>query len=127
MFHYYRYAPPHDSDLETTISPDAPVSSRGRAIDPAPVLSVLLEPRSLIITRSTLYQAYLHGIDGVHTDVFTAPTEESGAVRMANADLLADEVIRDVVKNGGRLARGPRYSLTCRDVARVATLPSLKR
>ncbi|EPS98901.1 hypothetical protein FOMPIDRAFT_1031202 [Fomitopsis schrenkii] len=131
VFHYYRYEPSPDSDSATTTAP-SDTSTRGRAIDPAPIFSVLLEPRSLVITRSALYQTHLHGIDGVHTDFFPAPvpsTEDraGGAVRIANADLLAGEVMRDVVKNGGRLARGPRYSLTCRDVARVAALPPVKR
>ena len=125
VFHYYRYKPPATSDSEAATEASEPdtASTRGRAIDPSPIFSVLLEPRSLVITRSALYQAHLHGIDGVHTDVFPASTEDGSSMRIANADLLADKGMRDVVKNGGRLVRGPRYSLTCRDVARVAALP----
>ena len=121
VFHYYRYKPPDipaaPTDTGTTSSG---TSARGRAIDPAPVLSLLLEPRSLVIARSALYDAPLHRIDGVPADAFPAPADEA---RIANADLLADEGLRDVVRRGGSLARGPRYSLTCRDVARVAALP----
>jgi len=127
LFHYYRYKP-----SSTTESPDPtdPCGNRGRAIDPDPVFSVLLEPRSLVITRSSLYQTHLHGIDGVHADVFPPPTgtKSGGAAYIANAEMLSDSATRKLVANGGALERGARYSLTCRDVARVASgLPGLKR
>ncbi|KZT68014.1 hypothetical protein DAEQUDRAFT_728280 [Daedalea quercina L-15889] len=130
LFHYYRYKPSPamtDSPAEAAISP---TDSEGRAIDSDPVLSVLLEPRSLVITRSSLYQTHLHGIDGAHADILPSPTDNNTAssVRIANTELLTNAATMEVVVNGGTLERGPRYSLTCRDVARVASgLPALRR
>ncbi|KAH9837750.1 uncharacterized protein C8Q71DRAFT_754299 [Rhodofomes roseus] len=121
VFHYYRYKPSTTADS---------ASNQGRAIDPDPVFSVFLEPRSLVITRASLYQTHLHGIDGVHADVFPAPsdTASGSSARIANVELLGDAPTRELVANGGTLERRARYSLTCRDVARVATgLPGLKR
>ena len=44
----------------------------------------------------------------------------ASGVRIANAELLRGEEARAVVYEGGTLVRATRYSLTCRDVARVA-------
>jgi len=117
LFHYYRYKPPTDTgDAE-----DA--SQTGRVIDTQPILSVLLEPRSLIITQSALYESHLHGIDGITQDPFPAPVsgENASIVPVANVHLLTGAAERDAVLNGGVLERRTRYSLTFRDVARVAS------
>lgn len=51
VFNYYRYKPNHlDSG-----------DDGGRVIDKDPVLSVLLEPRSLIVSSGEMYTSYLHG------------------------------------------------------------------
>src|ERR1700761_5010234 len=60
VLHYYDYK----SDTDSTES-----TSKG-AIDQKPVASLLLEPRSLIITSSTFYKSRLHGIDAVVEDEF---------------------------------------------------------
>lgn len=121
MFHYYQYKSdegrPAESD-ETT--------SGGRMIDPRTVLSLLLEPRSLVITTASLYKDHLHGIDAIAADVFqptndcssTDTISDEGPVRISNWSLLGDEKIKEVVKSGGVLRRGTRISLTCRDVER---------
>ena len=54
VFHYYEYK----AELETD---DLAISHGGRIIDMSPVLSVLLEPRSLIISSGTMYTSHLHG------------------------------------------------------------------
>ncbi|TFY55587.1 hypothetical protein EVG20_g9267 [Dentipellis fragilis] len=142
VFHYYQYKPDAHAleDIDATEQSPSPTAAAtggaGRAINPTPVLSVLLEPRSLVITTSALYTGGLHGIDGVQTDIFAAPslsswgeegdkTPESNGwvgVLIANAHMLAGEREREVVLRGGTLKRGARYSLTCRDVGRVSGL-----
>ena len=111
-----------------------PASKEGRAIDPEPVLSLLLEPRSLVVTSAELYSSHLHGIDPVtsdelapHTPASTSP-RQSG-IRVANWDLLGaddgdtgQEKLRRAVVEGGRVQRGLRVSLTCRVVDKVAKL-----
>lgn len=77
-----------------------------------PKLSLFLEPRSLVITAREQYTGYAHGIDAVPED------------RVARGDL---EIANDgMLGSGGSsgassllLSRQTRYSLTCRDVARV--------
>lgn len=104
--------------------------SNGRSIDPAPALSILLEPRSLVITTSSLYTDHLHGIDALSEDVLL-PAENDAAsgpgVRVANWRLLQGEKEREIAVNGGVLARGARISLTCRDVERVLGTKGFKR
>ncbi|TFY56060.1 hypothetical protein EVJ58_g7863 [Rhodofomes roseus] len=99
LFHYYRYKPSTTADS---------ASNQGRAIDPDPVFSVFLEPRSLVITRASLYQTHLHGIDGVHADVFPAPsdTASGSSARIANVELLGDAPTRELVAERGN-ARAP--------------------
>ena len=119
MFHYYRYR--QDDGSLISSSPHG----RGRAIDNSPAVSVLLEPRSLVITTGSLYTSHLNGIDDLTEDVLPAPIN---GPRIANADLLGGSQARDFVFNGGVLQRKTRYSLTCRDVERVATsVPFLAR
>ncbi|KAI0830326.1 hypothetical protein BC628DRAFT_998536 [Trametes gibbosa] len=131
VFHYYKYkSDDQDSDRDapaqseqsagttTAIGPML-AAGAGRPIDPRPVLSLLLEPRSLVITTSSLYAAHLHGIEELLEDKFV----EDGRpphVRIANYDMLRGKTERDAVASGGILERGMRYSLTCRDVEKVA-------
>jgi len=115
VFHYYRYKSEEQDDvLPTTTAIFS--TSNGRSIDKDPVLSMLLEPRSLVITTSELYTSHLHGIDDVQEDTFGP---ESG-ITIANAELLANGVMKEIVEKGGTLRRETRYSLTCRDVEKVA-------
>ena len=107
--------------FQSCMAPNEPISSTGRPIDPTPVLALLLEPRSLVITTSALYSTHLHGIDGLLEDKF----EEDGRPpqdRIANYDLLRGTAERAAIANGSILERGVRYSLTCRDVEKVAAM-----
>lgn len=112
-------------------------SGRGRIIDRTPALTILLEPRSLVITTSSLYTDHLHGIDNITEDAFAAHSprpystnngdgqSKSGSedrICVANVEMLEREVEKRVVREGGVLSRGTRYSLTCRDVGRVASV-----
>ncbi|KAF8181041.1 hypothetical protein BJ912DRAFT_980130 [Pholiota molesta] len=85
VFHYYRYQSESD---EVAAS-----GGHGKAIDMTPILSVLLEPRSLIISSGAMY-----------THTYTDPK------------------IKESINAGIPLKRGVRYSLTCRDVGRVSVL-----
>lgn len=149
VFHYYRY---DDAPFDST--PDSPTppaknseiqtlpSSKARPINPNPVASVLLEPRSLIITTNELYSSHLHGIDGIGHDLIAAhpaslddgsprgrDSEDLTAapVRVANWNMLGSDnkEITRVVKDGGVLQRQTRTSLTCRVVERTAQLPRI--
>jgi len=118
LFHYYRYQPLETSPAERLEDQ----SGEGRTIDPDPVLSILLEPRSLVITTSSMYSSHLHGIDGVMEDVFVPPAhhdQQRPSKNIANANLLTSATAQEAVANGGVLKRGVRYSLTCRDVEKV--------
>lgn len=116
-FHYYQYRT--DDCLDGS---NIATSGGGRSIDKTPTLSVLLEPRSLVVTTSSLYTSHLHGIDELEEDVFLAPGSESAVSQftIANVDLLGEEKLKEAVVHGGVLRRETRYSLTCRDVERVA-------
>ena len=124
VFNYYRYKLDSDASPLPGVqisAPNEPISSTGRPIDPVPVLALLLEPRSLVITTSSLYAEHLHGIDGLLEDKF----EEDGRPpqdRIANYDLLRGTAERAAIANGSILERGMRYSLTCRDVEKVAAM-----
>lgn len=92
---------------------DSPASGNARA----PKLSLFLEPRSLIITAQDQYTEYSHGIDAVSEDRVTG-----GDVNLANAGMLGNRGssgAASLLAEGGILSRQTRYSLTCRDVARV--------
>ncbi|KAI6147815.1 hypothetical protein BKA82DRAFT_4355004 [Pisolithus tinctorius] len=122
IFHYFRYNPESEVMMDSTIS-QQDGKGNGRSIDAKPVLSVLLEPRSAIITTDDLYTSHLHGIDETLSDTFVgrgwlrhATGEE---VLIANWQNIGDENIHEVVRHGGTLTRAMRYSLTCRDVAKV--------
>ena len=90
-----------------------------------PALSLLLEPRSLVITTREQYTARAHGIDAVVEDRVRAS-------ELANAAMLSSggscgAVLQPEGGNGNdgglvMLQRKTRYSLTCRDVARVMSV-----
>jgi len=88
-----------------------------------PVLSVLLEPRSLIISSGSMYTSHLHGIDEVEEDSIKSDSNATG-VEIANLHLLRDKEFSQAIQIGSPLKRKIRYSLTCRDVERVSTISS---
>jgi len=82
-----------------------------------PVLSLLLEPRSLVITTQEQYTARAHGIDSVAAD-------RVGEFVWANVEMVGKGLDEGAASSGTPtegeiLPRGTRYSLTFRDVARV--------
>ncbi|KAJ7459498.1 hypothetical protein B0H11DRAFT_1872896 [Mycena galericulata] len=120
VFHYYQYK--EDAVGE-------PQDKReGRSIDPAPVLSLFLEPRSLVISEQALYLTHLHAIREIEEDPITAgnaaapPMLADLGVPIANWDRVTGADAIRVMSEGGVLKRGTRYSLTCRDVEKVAQL-----
>lgn len=117
IMHYFQYTP--------STSPDD--SKHGRTIDTTPSLSLLLEPRSLVITTSALYTDHLHGISEVQEDHLI--THDSGrndgetvGIRVANYEMIRGEDEKKAVMHGGILQRQTRYSLTCRDVGKVVSI-----
>ena len=78
-----------------------------------PKLSLFLEPRSLVITAQEQYTEYAHGIDAVSEDRVAR-----GDLELANAGMLGSGG-SSLLTEGRVLSRQARYSLTCRDVARV--------
>jgi alkylated DNA repair protein alkB family protein 6 len=114
--------------------------TRGRIIDPVPIISLLLEPRSVIITTGDLYTSHLHSIANSTTDHFATfspqeSTEVYGSssrsseedevprrIVIDNLEQLGDERLKGVVRSGGELERKMRVSLTCRDVEKVSGL-----
>lgn len=114
--------------------------TRGRTIDPVPILSLLLEPRSVIITTGDLYTSHLHSIANATTDYFATHTPPDSAeladlsscrseedamprrIIIGNLEQLGDEGMKAVVQSGGELERKMRVSLTCRDVEKVSGL-----
>jgi alkylated DNA repair protein alkB family protein 6 len=83
------------------------MSKGGRAIDPKPVLSLLLEPRSVIITSGRLYEEYLHWIEEVERDEICAISEakierDNGRkVKINNWEDIRGETERAVLETGG--------------------------
>jgi len=128
VFHYYRYTA-GNKDVPDAVSSDG----LARIIDPTPVLSVLLEPRSVVITTGSMYTSHLHGIQERKVDHITQseaghpPKFTDLGVDIANWRLLTGIRMKDVVSGGGILERGIRYSLTCRDVEKVANGAIVKR
>ncbi|KAI0262716.1 hypothetical protein BC834DRAFT_890004 [Gloeopeniophorella convolvens] len=86
-----------------------------RPLESTPALSLLLEPRSLVITTREQYTAHMHGIDGTAED-------RVGDVEFANEALLGGVLPAE----GEVLVRRTRYSFTCRDVARVVSIGPAK-
>uniref|UniRef100_W5NC29 AlkB homolog 6 n=1 Tax=Lepisosteus oculatus TaxID=7918 RepID=W5NC29_LEPOC len=68
------------------------------------LLSLLVEPRSLLVLRDDMYTRFLHGVRGVARDTVT---ESVANLRAVSAEL------------GDSLSRGTRVSLTIRHVPRV--------
>ncbi|MGH0148403.1 UNVERIFIED_CONTAM: hypothetical protein FKN15_014133 [Acipenser sinensis] len=68
------------------------------------LLSLLLEPRSLLVLRDDMYMCYLHGIRGV--------TEETVSERVANLPTTS-------ARPGQQLTRATRVSLTIRHVPKT--------
>ena len=117
IFHYYQY----QDNLES-----------GYTIDRTPVLSLLLERRSVVITTSSLYTDHLHGIE--ERDEDDLEFDQGGSLRVANTsasianqNMVTGGLLRLIRDGGGRLKRGIRYSLTCRDVGRVASSKAFGR
>ncbi|KZT21280.1 hypothetical protein NEOLEDRAFT_1099421 [Neolentinus lepideus HHB14362 ss-1] len=126
VFHYYEYKQHDPPSADSGMAP-VDITASGRTINPVPVLSVLLEPRSLIITTSSLYSHHLHGIEPIDSDVFSSSMPgravgqgSTGHHKIANIDLLQGLKEQEVARRGGVLNRRTRYSLTCRDVEKVA-------
>lgn len=147
VFHYHRYKPdPNTPPVDQPPADQTPVASmgaletRGRTIDPTPILSLLLEPRSVIITTGDLYTSHLHSIANTETDYFAPlnpqdPAEGSDLsgrsdgedemprrITIDNWAQLGDEGLKEVARSGGELERKTRLSLTCRDVEKVSGL-----
>ncbi|KAG1725782.1 uncharacterized protein EDB91DRAFT_1167193 [Suillus paluster] len=114
-FHYYRYKD-HDS-----LNVDS--RSIGHSVNPAPVLSLFLEPRSVVVTTGELYTMHLHGIDEVEADMFVGDgfllLPDGSHSRIVNRHML-HKTAAEIVESGGTIGRSTRYSLTCRDVEKVA-------
>ncbi|KAJ7457043.1 hypothetical protein FB451DRAFT_1047520 [Mycena latifolia] len=106
VFHYYQYK---RGDMDAQ-----PERTEGRSIDPAPVLSILLEPRSVVISERALYSAHLHALADL-------------GVPIANWDRVTGADTIRVMSEGGALKRATRYSLTCRDVEKVAQLKAFMK
>ncbi|KAG8783330.1 hypothetical protein FS842_008551 [Serendipita sp. 407] len=148
VFHYLRYKPEASADGSSSGANQGDAmgseGAHGRIIDQEPVLSLLLEPRSVIITTGALYKDHLHFIDDVTEDwvQFGDPSidlatskssqdqsqgqpnhmeneEEPVKVQVDNWNLLHEETRQHIVHNRGKIARSTRVSLTCRDVERV--------
>jgi alkylated DNA repair protein alkB homolog 6 len=125
VFSYY--------DYEAATGTEQPLPEEGRAVNATPILSVLLERRSAIITTSSLYTSHLHGIQELEEDVIVlgedgkTPHLANVGIPIANWSMLAGEEERRVAREGGVLKRGTRYSLTCRDVAKVVNAKSIGR
>ncbi|KAI2613081.1 uncharacterized protein GGS25DRAFT_518761 [Hypoxylon fragiforme] len=82
------------------------------ALDPEPTWRILQEPRSLLITTSTLYTDFLHGIADTTEDI------QLSRGTIANWDLLRSP---DDFSDGHNIRR-TRTSLTFRDVMNVSKL-----
>jgi len=118
VFHYYRY--------QEEIDDGAVSRGHGKIIDMTPIASVLLEPRSLIISSGMMYVSHLHGIEEVEGDLIASRTGLPG-VNIANLAQLEDSELKLLIHQGIPLQRQVRYSLTCRDVGRVSLVNSYSR
>ena len=118
VFHYHQYIREQESNAAT--------GGHGKSINPTPLLSVLLERRSLVITTKDLYTGHLHSISHITRDIFSHESAGDGDInevmmarKLANHKLLRDPKIKIAVEDGGVLERVTRVSLTCRDVEKV--------
>jgi len=102
-----------------------------RSIDPTPVVSILLERRSLIVTAGEMYTSHLHGIEeSKHDEILQGGLiclSTGNVQEIANRHLLNDGETNKMMRHGGLLERETRYSLTCRDVGRVAKQTLINR
>ncbi|CAA7261972.1 unnamed protein product [Cyclocybe aegerita] len=116
VFNYYEY----QSETDTVAEPAS--CGHGKSINTQPMVSVLLEPRSLIISSGEMYASHLHGIDAVEEDLIISNSSSGEGMAVANFGHLQDEEILASIKTQTPLKRTVRYSLTCRDVERVSRL-----
>jgi len=121
VFHYYKFKTESETD-------DLAISHGGKIIDTSPVLSVLLEPRSLIISSGAMYLSHLHGIEGLEEDIINfhdvaSSTVLGTGVTIGNLNQIEDGELLRLIKRGDALKRSTRYSLTCRDIGRVTKSP----
>ncbi|KAF5353283.1 hypothetical protein D9756_008041 [Leucocoprinus leucothites] len=131
VFNYFRYKA-EDVEAEDGV---------GKAVEEVPMLSLLLEPRSLIVSCCDMYTSNLHGIDSLEEDnvfpsvpAMTVSAKENlslnwvpgGVTPIDNWEMLGDEVTKQFVAKGAVLKRGTRYSLTFRDVERITSAKSFK-
>jgi hypothetical protein len=100
---YYQYQEPPQNQSNSIAGTDAQEQS-GKVIDPTPILRLLLEPRSLVITHGYLYTRHLHGISGTHCDVFAPSTYEDLNTLIEEHRRLEHEVqvtfARDIANRG---------------------------
>lgn len=97
----------HGTFSSWNLSPGVCFPSQGPALqteEQRHALSLLLEPRSLLVLQEDLYVRYLHGIRFV--------TEDSLTEKVANLAVCRSRV-------GETLRRGTRVSLTIRQVPKV--------
>src|ERR1700691_882114 len=106
IFHYYSYR------SDDTLGSANQSADTGRLVDPTPVLSLLLEPRSVVITTSSLYTSHLHGIQELEEDIIIPagdgqmPLVGDLNVPIANWHMLTGEKERSIMQDGGALRRG---------------------
>ncbi|GAB1526064.1 hypothetical protein RhiTH_009230 [Rhizoctonia solani] len=121
---YYQYLEPSQED-----APDPSVKTSGgnagKVIDPAPILRLLLEPRSLVVTHGVLYTHHLHGISGAHSDVFASSHEDIGKLKAKYLGEERNVELANQADQESRLAhihleRRTRASLTCRVVEKTS-------
>lgn len=96
----------------------------GRSVEPVPSLTLILEPRSAVVTTGDLYTMHLHGIDEIDADTFAGDglllLPDGSQSLIANRHMIQDKSIAGIIEWGGIMERTTRYSLTCRDVEKVA-------
>lgn len=119
-FNYYRY--------KGNDSVNGDPEAMGRGVEPAPLLTLILEPRSVVVTTGDLYKKHLHGIDEVIADTLVGDgfllLPDGSRSLIVNRHMIQDKSIAGVVESGGTIKRTARYSLTCRDVEKVAGVVS---
>ncbi|KIY51591.1 hypothetical protein FISHEDRAFT_36785 [Fistulina hepatica ATCC 64428] len=117
LFHYYQYyqeGSPDVSDRRDTAA---------TSIDPNPVATLLLEPRSLVITTGSLYKCHLHGIEERTNDQITLDGRLADlGVAIDNWNQLGSEQWKCRRDSEAVVPRTTRYSLTCRDIPKVAAV-----
>ncbi|KAJ3557361.1 hypothetical protein NP233_g11761 [Leucocoprinus birnbaumii] len=102
VFNYYRYKK-GSTEIE---------DNKEKVIDKEPVLSMLLEPRSLVVSYGDMYTSYLHGIEPIEEDFILSPdrapdfpaTENlssipRGAISVANWESLGNKVTKRIMVN----------------------------